>query len=318
MIKTITYLLIIIVTLYNNLFAQEKIKNPKAQKAIEEYIEIVKMLNEQSSKETGKPHEFHPDETQIIYGDINGDENEDVVLNFIIRSKKKDSIQPIGFLIGALVKQGSEYIFIKPVPFAGFMKLTGHLAEVKLKEVNQGKVYVEAFRWGYYDENCCPSIKEEYYFSFNAECLIINKSIPNFVKSGAKIGSVVTFGNVKYQVNNIELKKNIGNVYYNISADGVYLIVNMTLTNMDRESQSIANGMFKVYTSDNYEYGSASEASAPLVMEGKNPILLENIPPKIPKQFSIAFEIPVDSDIYSLRIWNGWYSDKYIDIILEN
>ncbi len=293
----------------------------KAQSVSRKKNEVDKIIAEiiQTVIEEGRkilPVYKYAGDKKVIKADINGDNKDDLVVNVNLQSEKIIRDPLLQFFV-VMINGDAGYVNCKVKPFVGYRNFAGYLSRIQLENVKDGKVYLKARRWGLNDPDCCPSIVENYYFQIDNVSLVFNEEIQKYIELSDKIGTVVNLGHFQYRVDDVEFKKQVGGQYLNAQADGVYLIVYLTIINQSRETRTIANGMFKIYSSDGIEYGSASNVAAVLVTENKNPIVFENLPPRIPKKFVVAFEVPNSYDNYKLKVWGGWGSDEYKEISLR-
>lgn len=60
-------------------------------------------------------------------------------------------------------------------------------------------------------------------------------------KKEYKIGEVAKVGEVDYLINNVEVTKQIGNEYVNTTAKDTFLIIDISITNNEKESLSVAD-----------------------------------------------------------------------------
>ncbi|MEY8463704.1 DUF4352 domain-containing protein [Streptococcus merionis] len=107
-------------------------------------------------------------------------------------------------------------------------------------------------------------------------------------KSNFKVGDTVTVGDVVYVVNGLESAKTLGN-YLTETADGTYLVVNLTITNNGKESLSVSDSFFKVLSGD-MEYSPDSTASM-YANDDSQGFWLESINPGLSKTGKIAFDV---------------------------
>lgn len=134
-----------------------------------------------------------------------------------------------------------------------------------------------------------------------------------------KIGDEVHVGNFVYLVRNIEYVKTVENVFNKHKADGIYLIVYLAVLNKSRESRTLANAMFKVFDSDGYEFETSTNAIEILILNDHDKVFLfKEIPPKIPKEIIIPFEVPTSNDTYTLQVSGGFLTGETAKINLQN
>jgi hypothetical protein len=139
------------------------------------------------------------------------------------------------------------------------------------------------------------------------------------IKEYFKIGDEVQVGNFVYLVRKIVFIKTVENAFTEQTADGIYLIVYLAVLNKSREPRTLANSMFKVFDSDGYKYETSQNAITILVLDDQDKVFLfKEIPPKIPKEIIMPFEVPTSNDIYTLQVSGGFWTGETVKIQLIN
>ncbi len=127
------------------------------------------------------------------------------------------------------------------------------------------------------------------------------------IQSQYKIGVEFERGYFKYVVDKIEFKKVVTNGLNSSTANGIYLIVHMTVTNIDKEKSTLTNSMFKVYDSDDYKFETSINAIIAMILNDPNKIfMLKELPPKIPTPIIMPFEVPTQNATYTLEVSGGF------------
>ncbi len=123
-----------------------------------------------------------------------------------------------------------------------------------------------------------------------------------------KIGDEISVGNFNYRVNWIKYRKTIGNEYSSQKADGIYLIIDLSLINTDKEEHTLDNSLFKLTDESGKEYESSDDGTTALEMQGNKTLFLKQCNPNIQKEGLLCFEVP-SKDTYDLHLsggfWNG-------------
>lgn len=127
--------------------------------------------------------------------------------------------------------------------------------------------------------------------------------------SYSKIGDEITVDNFVYRVNGVYFKKSIGNEFDTQTADGIYLIVDLSVKNLDKEEHTLDNSLFKLTDESGTEFESSIDASTALEMNGNETLFLKQCPPKINKQGYIVFEVPEEA-VYDLHLSGGMWSGE--------
>ncbi|EHI74150.1 Telomeric repeat-binding factor 2 [Streptococcus criceti] len=125
------------------------------------------------------------------------------------------------------------------------------------------------------------------------------------------IGDVVKVGNVEYTVNSVSQATSVGSEYFGETAQGVYLLVNITVKNNGKESLSVSDDFFKIYKGDT-EYKSDSEAS--LYANDNTGFFLEEINPGNSVTSTVAIDVPqniANAKGLQLQVQTGvWGTEK--------
>lgn len=255
---------------------------------------------------------------QILKGDLDKDGKNDIVLkiNVLFGTEKWD---PLKQYLAVFISENDNYSLFYEQEFEPVRNRDGYFAGIELKELRNDEIVIKAKWWGKHDPNCCPSISEDIIFGLSNNTLISNKEIESRKILIHKIGEKIEIGNFGFCVNKIEFKKEISNIFSTQKADGIYLLVYLTITNITKESRTLVNSMFKVIDVDGYEFESSIDAINALVLNEQDKVfLLKDIPPKIPKEIIIPFEVPTSNDNYSLQVSGGFWTGKSAKIQLNN
>lgn len=133
----------------------------------------------------------------------------------------------------------------------------------------------------------------------------------------AKIGDSVEVGNFVYKVNGIKFTKRVGNEYVNTTADGVYLLVGLSIKNISNESRTIDNSLFKVVDDAGTQYEFSVQGSTSLEMSGGKSLFLKQCQPNISTTGVLIFEVPDNKRNYYLQLSGGVWSGKTAKIKLS-
>lgn len=124
-----------------------------------------------------------------------------------------------------------------------------------------------------------------------------------------KIGDEINVGNFIYKVNGIKFAKTVGNEFTSETADGIFLLVDLTVKNVDTEEHTLDNSMFKLLNEKGVEFDSSTEGTTALELSGKKTLFLKQHNPNISKQGFLVFEVP-EKGIYDLLLSGGFWNGK--------
>lgn len=129
-------------------------------------------------------------------------------------------------------------------------------------------------------------------------------------KKEYKIGEVAKVGEVDYLINNVEVTKQIGNEYVNTTAKDTFLIIDISITNNEKESLSVVDTFFKLLNGEN-EYSADSTGAIYL---NDSSIIFKKLNPGVTLQGKIVFDVPESVAIANetkLQVQTGvWGSEK--------
>ncbi|GFI40167.1 DUF4352 domain-containing protein [Thomasclavelia cocleata] len=129
-------------------------------------------------------------------------------------------------------------------------------------------------------------------------------------KEEYKIGEVAKVGEVDYLINNVEVTKQIGSEYVNTKAKDTFLIIDISITNNEKESLTVADNFFKLLNGEN-EYSADSTGAIYL---NDNSIIFKELNPGVTLQGKIVFDVPESvamANETKLQVQTGiWGSEK--------
>ncbi|MCL6100243.1 MAG: DUF4352 domain-containing protein [Bacteroidetes bacterium] len=130
-------------------------------------------------------------------------------------------------------------------------------------------------------------------------------------RGSSYIGDEVDVGYFRYKVNSIDFIKKVENSLTSHLADGIYLLVHMTVINTSRESRTLTNSMFQILDTDGVEFETSQDAMTVLVLNDQDKIfMVKEFPPKIPKQILMPFEVSSSNETYKLKLSGGFGTGK--------
>jgi hypothetical protein len=121
-----------------------------------------------------------------------------------------------------------------------------------------------------------------------------------------KVGDQVEVGNFSYVVNNAKFAAAIGDEYSQKKADGVFLIINVTFRNNDKDEHTLDNSLFKLTDEKGTAFESSTEGETALEMAGKETLFLKQCNPNITKSGLLVFEVP-QKGAYDLHLSGGFW-----------
>ncbi len=140
--------------------------------------------------------------------------------------------------------------------------------------------------------------------------------VENFLKRPKKskkhrkslyINKPLAVGNYLYVIKKIWFRKTVGNSFANQRADGVFMLVKLTIKNITSSPKSISSGYFKIIDNEGNSYEPSAEAMMLLTGLGYNTFAFKQLQPNIPSTGIVVFEVPTSRKKYYLQLSGGFF-----------
>lgn len=130
------------------------------------------------------------------------------------------------------------------------------------------------------------------------------------------VGDEVKVDKIAYTVNSVKETNRITSSWDETkTTDGMYVIVDVTIKNNDKESIYVDEEMFKVLTPDETEYSSDYELDS--YVNDEFDFFIEEINPNLSKTGKVVFELPADVAEYDLEVTDGVWGGDFETIKLK-
>lgn len=133
-----------------------------------------------------------------------------------------------------------------------------------------------------------------------------------------KIGDVVQLGDIQYTIHGVEQASTIGSEYVNTEANGVFLVVDLTVKNIGNESAMVTSSFFKLKNGEK-TFDADSSAMIYINQEGNSSLFLDNLNPDVEMSGKVVFDISqetADSENLVLQAQTGYWGTETVDIQL--
>lgn len=154
-----------------------------------------------------------------------------------------------------------------------------------------------------------------------------NKSSVNSVKTSSEssaeeitysLGERFVWGDFAYTFHNVETESEIGSYlfgeFYGEKADGMFLVVDVTIENIDKETQTFWGSAITI--TDDKGRIFEDDDNAWIYLDDDVKFIFEQMQPNLPKKGKIIFDVPKDIN-GKIRISKGLFSSKYVYISLS-
>ena len=141
---------------------------------------------------------------------------------------------------------------------------------------------------------------------------------PAPVEPSFTIGQVVNVGDVEYTVNSLSTATTLGSEYFNQTANGVYLVVEVRVKNNGQKAMMIDTNLFSLVDGE-IVYDSDGTASM-YANTDESGFFLENLNPGLEKTGKVVFDVPqsiIDSSTKQLKVTTGFFGTESALINLQ-
>ena len=108
-------------------------------------------------------------------------------------------------------------------------------------------------------------------------------------QSVAKVGDTLTLKGTAYKVTKVRTTAKVGSDFTEVNADGVFVVVNLTLTNTKDEPATILEDLVRLKGGNGKEYTTDLDAAFAV----DNPLVLaEEIQPDLSKKIVAVYDVP--------------------------
>lgn len=172
-----------------------------------------------------------------------------------------------------------------------------------------GKDYIaEGYGKSLIDESC------QYNSSWNF-CQKDKKTITEKCEYKISIGDMVTVENIKYTVTDAFTLPYVGTGYYGKEADGIFVVITLSMENVGKESEYISSSQFGLIDNQDRKYDVSTEAIIYLGSMGFDALIFDKLGPGLKTEGSIIFDVPSDDKGLKLKISGGLFKgSKTVEI----
>ena len=114
----------------------------------------------------------------------------------------------------------------------------------------------------------------------------------------------------------ISYKKSVGDSFNGSTADGIYLLVDLSIKNISDETRTLDGTSYYVTNKNGVKYEYSVDGATSLEMAGKNTIFLKECQPNITTTGVVIFEVP-QKDEYYLHLAGDFWGRKSSKVLLK-
>ena len=130
------------------------------------------------------------------------------------------------------------------------------------------------------------------------------------------IGKEITVGHFSYIITGIKFKKTVGGEFGTETADGIYLLVDLTIKNVSDETRTLDGSCFYLTDLNDVKFEFSINGSTALEMSGMKSLFLKECQPRIKTKGVLIFEVP-EKDEYYLHLAGNFMGSSSVKILLK-
>jgi len=132
----------------------------------------------------------------------------------------------------------------------------------------------------------------------------------------SSIGKPIEIGHFVYTIESILFRKSVGNELVEETADGIYMLVNLSIKNISNETRTLDGSLFTATDKKGTKYDYSINASTALEMSGAKTLFLKECHPNITTKGVLVFEVP-QKDEYYLHLIGSFLGDNSVRVLLK-
>lgn len=109
-----------------------------------------------------------------------------------------------------------------------------------------------------------------------------------------KVGETVKLKGTQYTVESAETKADVGGEFANEKANGVYVIVTLTIENKKDETKTFSDSAAKFVATNDKKYSTDQDGTFAAIGDGGETLIFEDMQPDLPKTGLLVFDVPKD------------------------
>lgn len=107
-----------------------------------------------------------------------------------------------------------------------------------------------------------------------------------------KVGETVKLKGTQYTVKSAKTAASVGGEFMNEKANGIYVIVKLTIENKKDETKTFSDNATKFIGKNGKKYSTDSDGTFAAISDGGKPLLFEDMQPDLPKTGLLVFDVP--------------------------
>lgn len=124
-----------------------------------------------------------------------------------------------------------------------------------------------------------------------------------------QIGETVSLAGTEYTVTKAKTAATVGSEYAEENADGIFIVVNLTIENKKDETKTFDSSNAKVIAGNGKSYSTDDDGSLAVAIDGEESLIFADMQPDVPKKGTLVFDVPKDAVKGSKLVVSDFWGD---------
>mgnify|MGYP000950445234 CR=1 FL=1 len=142
------------------------------------------------------------------------------------------------------------------------------------------------------------------------------RQVKNNREVESTVGKAIQIGHFVYTIQDVSFRKSVGDEFSEEIADGIYMLVNISIKNISKETRTLDGSLFAVTDKEGTKYEFSREASTALEMSGRKTLFLKDCQPNIATKGLLVFEVPQKGEYY-LHLIGSFWGEESVRVLLR-
>lgn len=153
-------------------------------------------------------------------------------------------------------------------------------------------------------QQATTSTVQEPYVTTQETPVVTRKAPKQEIESS--LGKPIEIGNFIYTIQSVSFRKTVGDEFVEETADGIYMLVNLSIKNISEETRTLDGSLFVVTDTNGIKYEYSTDAATALELSGRKTLFFKDCQPNITTKGLLVFEVPEKGEYYLHLIGSFW------------
>ena len=133
----------------------------------------------------------------------------------------------------------------------------------------------------------------------------------------SSIGKPIKIGHFIYTINKVEFRKTVGDDMWGETADGIYMLIYLTIKNISDETRTLDESSFHVTDKEGMQYDYSIEGSSAYeISTDSKSVFLKQCHPNVTTKGTLVYEVPMKGEYY-LHLAGDFWGTNSVRVLLK-